>query len=123
MKKKDIILLSVIISLVAVVGVVYLILSHKTAEDISEKGYITVEVDGEEVARYNLSQEGEYLLNGGTNTLRIENGEAYLVDATCPDHSCVKSGKVTPMNPIVCLPNKLIITVHDVEGEVDLVVN
>ncbi len=119
MKKRDIVLLSVIAGIVVLLFGVYLILSSGSDEGV----YITVEVNGEETARYYLTDDGEYSLNGGTNTLRIENGEAYLTDATCPDHSCVKSGRVKATNPIVCLPNKLIITVHGVEDDVDIGVN
>ena len=85
--------------------------------------YVVVKVDGIEVARYNLDQDGEYELNGGTNILRIEDGEAFLIEANCPDHLCVKQGKVNKTGEtITCLPNKLTVTVYGAaDSEVDLV--
>ena len=79
---------------------------------------VIVRVDGEEVARYSLYQNGTYPLNGGTNTLVIESG-----DANCPDELCVKQGKVRAEGQVItCLPNKLTVTVYGGEDSgVDLV--
>ena len=84
---------------------------------------VIVGVDGEEVARYSLYQNGTYSLNGGTNTLVIENGEAWLLDADCPDKLCVKQGKIRLNGQVItCLPNKLTVTVYGGEqNHVDLV--
>ena len=73
---------------------------------------VVVKVDGMQVARYSLLQNGTYELNGGTNTLVIENGQAYLSHANCPDQLCVKQGKKKlDGQTITCLPNKLTVTV------------
>lgn len=88
-----------------------------------EEGAVAVvEIDGDEVATYSLDTDGEYVLNGGTNVLVIEDGCAYLSYAECPDHTCVKTGKIRYVGEsIVCLPNRLSVTVRG-EGEgVDLV--
>ena len=90
----------------------------------SEEGAgVIVRVNGEEVVRYSLYDNGVFELNGGTNTLVIENGDAWLSHANCPDSLCVKQGKVhTNGQVITCLPNKLTVTVYgSEEGEVDLV--
>lgn len=116
MKKKDFILIGVIIAVIAIV-IAVLSLTKKDGD------YVVVKVDGNEVARYSLTQDGEYSLNGGTNVLRIENGKAYLVSANCPDHLCVKQGKIDQSGEtITCLPNRLTVTVYSqTEGEVELV--
>lgn len=116
MKKKDFILIGVIVAVIAIV-ITVLSLTKKDGD------YVVVKVDGNEVARYSLTQDGEYSLNGGTNVLRIENGKAYLVSANCPDHLCVKQGKVDQSGEtITCLPNRLTVTVYSqTEGEVELV--
>lgn len=45
-----------------------------------------------------------------SNTIRIENGEIWVAAAECPDHTCMKMGKLHSESlPIVCLPNRLII--------------
>lgn len=88
-----------------------------------EEGAVAVvEIDGDEVATYSLDTDGEYVLNGGTNVLVIEDGCAYLSYAECPDHTCVRTGKIRYVGEsIVCLPNRLSVTVRG-EGEgVDLV--
>ena len=84
---------------------------------------VSVCVNGEEIARYGLYENGEYPLNGGTNTLVIESGEAWLSHANCPDSLCVKQGKIHANGQtITCLPNKLTVTVYGSKAsEVDLV--
>ena len=84
---------------------------------------VIVRVDGEEVARYSLYDNGTYPLNGGTNTLVIENGQAWLSHADCPDELCVKQGKVRADGQVItCLPNKLTVTVYGGEkNDVDLI--
>ena len=87
-------------------------------------GSVVVAVEGEEVARYSLLENGTYSLNGGSNILRIENGEAWLIEADCPDQLCVHQGKIRyPGQSIICLPNRLTVTVVGGEGSgVDLMV-
>lgn len=116
MKKKDLILIGTIVAMIAI-ALVVLSLIKKDGD------YVIVKVDGKEVAKYSLSQDGEYALNGGTNILRIEDGKAYLVSANCPDHLCVKQGKIDQSGEtITCLPNRLTVTVYSAEaGEVELV--
>ena len=84
---------------------------------------VIVRVEGEEIARYSLYQNGTYPLNGGTNTLVIENGEAWLSHANCPDELCVKQGKISLNGQVItCLPNKLTVTVYGAaQNDVDLV--
>ncbi len=81
---------------------------------------VIVKIDGIQVAQYSLSIDAEYELNGGTNILIIQNGEAWLIDANCPDQLCVRQGKISYNGEtITCLPNKLTITVYG-DGEVIL---
>lgn len=88
-----------------------------------EGGYVEIEKNGELIATYSLSANGEYSLNGGTNILVIEGGVAYLKDANCPDKTCVKTGKIRYVNQsIICLPNEISITVRGgSDNGVDLV--
>ena len=79
-----------------------------------------VTVDGEEVGRYPLNKDGVFPLNGGSNTLVIENGEAWVSEANCPDKICMGMGKISKNGEFVaCLPNRLIIVVEG--GEDSLV--
>lgn len=114
--KADIIVISVIL-LGALLFLLFSLLGKKPGT------LVVVEVSGIAVGEYSLSEDGIYILNGGTNTLVIENGEAYLSDANCPDHVCVKTGKIKYVGQtIICLPNRLSVTIKgDGEGGVDLV--
>ena len=116
MKKRDWILIGSLLALAVVLLGLFLLLRQGGA-------YVVVRVDGTETARYSLSQDGEYSLNGGTNILRIEGGAAYLTDADCPDRLCVKQGKIRyGGQTITCLPNRLTVTVYSgQQNDVDLV--
>lgn len=89
----------------------------------TEGTQVVVRINGEEVATYPLDVDGQFELNGGTNILCIENGKAFLIDATCPDHLCVKQGAISfNGETITCLPNRLTVTVTGGEDpDVDLV--
>ncbi|MEE0969979.1 MAG: NusG domain II-containing protein [Clostridia bacterium] len=123
MKKRDIILISAVLASALLMFLVYSIASFLQNKTLEESGnaYVVIEVDGREIARYSLSEDGDYELNGGTNTLRIKDGEAYLIAATCPDGLCVGMGKAGAMKPIVCLPNKLTVTLYGEKSNIDLV--
>lgn len=112
----DIILIAVIL----IIGLSVLLFMYLTREEGST---VAVYVDAECVAEYPLSVDGVYYLNNGTNTLVIENGEAYMRDATCPDkfskNGCVNTGKISYVGQkIVCLPNKIIVEIIG-EGEAE----
>ena len=74
--------------------------------------FVRVSVDGEVVAEYPLSEDGEYSLNGGTNILVIKNGEAYIKWADCPRQICVKDGSISRTGErITCLENRVVVEV------------
>ena len=117
MKKRDFILIGAILAVILIAFAVITLTKQDGA-------YVVVKVNGQEVAKYSLGEEGVYELNGGTNILRIEGGKAYLTDANCPDHLCVNQGKIDQTGEtITCLPNKLTVTVYGAEddGGVELV--
>lgn len=122
MNKKDLILIGAILLVILIAfGVVAFL---KQGGPQPQGGpYVVVKLDGKEVARYSLSENGEYSLNGGTNILRIEGGKAFLTSANCPDHLCVKQGKIDQNGEtITCLPNRLTVTVYGSgDSEVELV--
>ena len=72
-----------------------------------------VTVDGQEIGRYPLKKSGTFPLNGGSNILVVENGEAWVSDANCPDKVCMGMGKISRNGEfIACLPNRLIVVVE-----------
>ena len=95
-----------------------------TALTREEGNFAVVEIDGVVEAKYPLNVDGTFVLNGGTNTLVIENGAAYLSYSNCPDHTCELTGKIHYVGQtIVCLPNRLSVTVRGevTDGGVDIV--
>ena len=101
----------------------YLFLNQAKGEDAPDEGpWAVVMMDGEEIARYSLAKNGSYVLNGGTNTLVIEDGYAWMTESQCPDKICEHMGKIRYNGQlIVCLPNGVIVTVEGGEdGGVDI---
>ena len=82
-----------------------------------------VEIDGVVAGEYPLDVAGTFPLNGGTNVLVIQDGNAYLNYSNCPDHTCEKTGKIRYVGQtIICLPNRLSITIRgEASDGVDLV--
>ena len=89
-----------------------------------EGGEAVVRINGAEVERHPLSQNGTFPLNGGSNILVIEDGQAWIAEANCPDLICVRQGKIHYTGQVItCLPNRLTVTVEGGEDDgVDLVV-
>ncbi len=87
-------------------------------------GFAVVRVDGKETERHALAVDGVFPLNGGSNLLVIENGEARLTEANCPDLLCVKQGRIRYTGQtITCLPNRLTVTIEGGQSDgVDFVV-
>lgn len=116
MHKRDFILIGIIAVVITAVCLTVWLTKEEGAR-------VVVRVDGQKVATYELTQEGEYSLNSGTNILCIRDGKAFLTDADCPDHLCVKQGKIDQTGEtITCLPNRLTVTIYGGEdSEVELV--
>ena len=89
---------------------------------------VAIIIDGKETATYSLSQDREVVIetpDGGINILRIEGGEAYILDANCPDGICAGHAPIHKTNEtIVCLPHKLVVKVvsKDAGNAPDIVV-
>ena len=62
---------------------------------------------------YAATANGVYKVAGelGETTFEIKDGRVRIIDSPCPNKTCVAQGW---HNPLVCLPNKVMITV---EGE------
>ena len=77
-----------------------------------EGATLTVTIDGVTVGEYPLDKDGVYTLGGGTNVLTVKDGKASMTYSTCPDHICERKRGVHYVGQqIVCLPNRLTVTV------------
>lgn len=112
--------LCVIAALLLVAGILALVLRLGREEG----GVAVVRVDGVEIERHALSENGIYPLNGGSNILVIEDGRAWISEADCPDRICVRQGKIHYTGQVItCLPNRVTVTVEGGEDSgVDFVV-
>lgn len=66
------------------------------------------------VGEYSLSEDGEYEFTTfyGSNTLVIENGSAYVTNASCKDHICENMGRISKTGEtIICLPNEFFVKI------------
>ena len=103
--RADIIVIAVLLS----VSVLALLFSNLLRK---EGAYLQVEIDGTVSASYPLFENAVYSLNGGTNELTVKDGVAYMTYSDCPDHTCENTGRVKYVGQtIVCLPNRVSITV------------
>ena len=60
---------------------------------------------------------------GEGNLVLIEPGGISMHSADCPDQLCVKQGRATVLQPVVCLPNRVTIIVEDpAEAELDVII-
>ena len=120
-KKRNIrndILLVVALLLIALLGALYLFAFR------SEGNSVKVTVDGKVYGVYSLSDNiTEDIPTGDKqehlNRLVIRDGKAYMESATCPDGICVSHKPIhRDGESIVCLPNKVVVTVitEDADG-------
>ena len=67
---------------------------------------------------YDANKNGTYTVNGlcGETTFEIQNGRVRIIDSACPNKTCVAQNW---SSPLVCLPNKVIITAEQNNGEFD----
>ncbi|MDO4543207.1 MAG: NusG domain II-containing protein [Clostridia bacterium] len=78
--------------------------------------------------RVRIEQDGTILYEGPLNrnaviecegnTVEILNGEVYITHADCEDGLCQR-GACTPLHPLICLPNRLSVTIVTEASEVD----
>ena len=107
---RDLILVTVL--LVAALAL-YFGLRSRQARDTGTGAQAVVTVDGKEIGRYPLKKNGTFPLNGGTNILVVESGEAWVSEANCPDKVCMGMGKISRNGEfIACLPNRLLVVVE-----------
>ena len=100
------------IMLFAGIAVVCLLLSLFVFFGGSPAAAATVTSDGVTVLTLDLSVDGEYRVKSdyGENVLRVAGGKVSVISADCPTQDCVHHAPANAGAPIVCLPNRLVIT-------------
>ena len=80
-----------------------------------------VYVSGNRQIAFPLGTDREYTIHGaggGTNTLVIEGGQAYIREASCPDGICMQMGKIhLSGQSVICLPNQVVVEIQGGSAE------
>ncbi|MBO5352426.1 MAG: NusG domain II-containing protein [Lachnospiraceae bacterium] len=114
MKKNDRILIGALLG-----AAVVLLLAMFFVKQNTVNGEAVILVEGKEYARYPLSEDREIKIPGllGENILIIQDGQAWMAEAVCPDKICMDFGKIrynTEM--IVCRPGSIVVIIENGEA-------
>lgn len=81
---------------------------------------VVIKSGGEIYGRYPLSEDAEIAVpapSGGENIVTIKGGSVTVSSASCKNQVCVRHGSISKSGEsIVCLPNRLIVTIEDKSG-------
>lgn len=104
MKKGDFIIIAIAAALMLVWGFV------------SQKGSTAaIYINGELYKKVSLSENTQLVVESefGKNTVVIENGQAFVIDADCENKHC-ENGRISEAaSSLVCLPNRLTVVIED----------
>lgn len=117
-KRGDIVVIALLLALSAVIGAIMMIFSSP-----SSSAYAVITVDGNEICRLPLDEDCIYQI-GDTNTIEISDGTVRMIDANCPDKICIHTGEISDSgHAIVCLPNRVVISVTGKASSADVYTN
>lgn len=105
---------AVILALLALALLLWLVFPKSAGERV------IVTVSGEELGVYPLNEPAQVPINGVnglTNLLVIEKGQARVEAANCPDLLCQRHSPISKAGEsIVCLPGQIVISVEGGSG-------
>lgn len=103
--RNDLIILGI---LVVLIGGLFLFKSKQQGAKIVIKR-------NDQIEGYYSLDEDQIINIDNENKIQIKNHEVFMIKATCPDHLCIKQGKINKKGAtIVCLPHHLVVEV--IEG-------
>ena len=112
-RRMDFILIAVVM-LIALISAVIVYLTHNKGD------MAVIKVDGNIVNELSLSDNTTITIEGyqgGSNTVSIIDGKAYVSEADCPDEICVKTGGISRAGEtIVCLPHRVVVEIKSSNG-------
>lgn len=114
--RNDVLFIAVLLLIVALAGAAFFFLR-------GEGDSVTVSVDGKHYGTYPLRTDLTLSIRTGEggeqqNLLVIRDGKALVESATCPDGICAAHKPISREGEsIVCLPHRVVITVHTTDGE------
>ena len=114
--RNDVLFIAVLLLIVVLAGAAFFFLR-------GEGDSVTVSVDGKHYGTYPLHADLTLSICTGAgdtqeNLLVIRDGKALVESATCPDGICAAHKPISREGEsIVCLPHRVVITVHTTDGE------
>ena len=109
----------VLLGIILLVGIVGSILVYRRPDT----AIVEVVQDGQMLYRFDLSQEEDGIMEveyeGKVNKIEIRDHQIHMLEANCPDQTCVNMGWLDSSAPIVCLPNHLVIRFAESSSELD----
>lgn len=114
LRKTDILLIAIL----AIIPLLLLAFNAVSALNHTETRLIILK-DGDVYGTYPLTED-RIIEIGKTNICEIRGGEVKMTHADCPDQICVHSVPISRYGgTIVCLPNKIVLSIEDAEDNKD----
>lgn len=100
------------ILLFSILAVLCLLSSFFLLRNQEPQDHAMITSDGIEIMELDLSVDGTYTIPYGEewNVVTVRNGKIAVTSASCSSQDCVKHGYSNSGAPIVCLPNRMVIT-------------
>jgi hypothetical protein len=118
MNRSDIKLILIVL---VVLAIVFLYLNTLN----SSGNYAVVYYENEIIKKIDLSIDSEYIVKGfnGDVVISVKSNSIAVIEEDSPKHLCSLQGYVnSSLQPIICLPNKIVIKIEGLAEEVDTVV-
>lgn len=96
----------------------------KNINSNNDRALVFLSINGELYNTYPLNVDNDIIINSefGSNNIKIENNSVCVYDADCKDKLCVNQNKIFNNNEsIICLPNRLVISIINNKGDIDAV--
>ncbi len=108
----------IVASLLVVISLVFALILFVNSRHEYNNPLVVVTINNEVVYQNSLKNNTTYLIKSqyGENLLVIEDGCAYISEATCKDHICINMGKLHAydnIKSIICLPNKVSVRIEN----------
>ncbi len=116
--KNDAVFLGILVFVCVMVYAGFRLMNHTTGSSI------LVTRNGKTLMTCSLMEDQKIPIENShgkvTNVLEIKNGKAKMVEADCPDGLCLHQKAISLKNEnIVCLPNRVVVTVMGDDGGFD----
>ncbi|HJA94400.1 MAG TPA: NusG domain II-containing protein [Candidatus Eisenbergiella merdipullorum] len=115
MTKADLLLLAAVLG-AAFLFALFLVLLGRKGNSVE------VVCDGRILGEYSLTEDRRVPIRveNGENLLVIQDGQAWVEEADCPDGLCIRQGRISRVGEsIICLPHRLAITITGGQGTED----